>query len=198
MRFFPRRVFLTENPLRAFRDESGRERGPESESRDRAIQNGLTARVSYNAAELIDELSAAIPQVAGSPMRSRPYCHHGCAGRRRSGLSHVWHRCANMLFHVVNDRHRKKRAMIFTTNKPLSGWGRVLHDEDLAHAIVDRILERGPRPHARRALDADQNTSDLDDPTASEALHQPASTPDREVIRISGIEVPEFPEPTRP
>ena len=24
---------------------------------------------------------------------------------------------ANMLFHVVNDRHRKKRAMIFTTNK---------------------------------------------------------------------------------
>jgi DNA replication protein DnaC len=44
-----------------------------------------------------------------------------------------------MLFHVVNDRHRKKRAMIFTTNKPLTGWGRVLHDEDLAHAIVDRI-----------------------------------------------------------
>jgi hypothetical protein len=39
---------------------------------------------------------------------------------------------ANMLFHVVNDRHRKKRAMIFTTNKALSAWGRVLHDEDLA------------------------------------------------------------------
>lgn len=32
---------------------------------------------------------------------------------------------ANMLFHVVNDRHRKKRAMIFTTNKALSAWGRV-------------------------------------------------------------------------
>jgi DNA replication protein DnaC len=38
---------------------------------------------------------------------------------------------ANMLFHVVNERHRKKRAMIFTTNQPLTGWGRVLHDEDL-------------------------------------------------------------------
>jgi hypothetical protein len=33
--------------------------------------------------------------------------------------------------------------MIFTTNKPLAGWGRVLHDEDLADAIVDQILERG-------------------------------------------------------
>jgi hypothetical protein len=50
---------------------------------------------------------------------------------------------ANMLFHVVNDRHRRRWAMLFTTNKPLSAWGRVLHDEDLAHAIVDRVLERG-------------------------------------------------------
>lgn len=33
--------------------------------------------------------------------------------------------------------------MIFTTNKALTAWGRVLHDEDLAHAIADRILERG-------------------------------------------------------
>jgi transposase len=43
---------------------------------------------------------------------------------------------ANMLFHVVNDRHKRKRAMIFTTNKPLAAWGQVLHDEDLAQAIV--------------------------------------------------------------
>jgi DNA replication protein DnaC len=33
--------------------------------------------------------------------------------------------------------------MIFTTNKPLSRWGKVLHDEDLAAAILDRVLERG-------------------------------------------------------
>jgi len=32
--------------------------------------------------------------------------------------------------------------MIFTTNKPLKTWGRVLHD-DLAQAIIDRVLERG-------------------------------------------------------
>jgi DNA replication protein DnaC len=50
---------------------------------------------------------------------------------------------ANVLFHVVNDRHLKKRPMIFTTNKPLSEWGKVLHDEDMAAAILDRVLERG-------------------------------------------------------
>ena len=33
--------------------------------------------------------------------------------------------------------------MIFTTNKALKGWGRVIHDEDLAQAILDRVLERG-------------------------------------------------------
>ena len=51
---------------------------------------------------------------------------------------------ANVLFHVVNDRHILKRPIIFTTNKsPFSDWGEVLHDRDLAEAIVDRILERG-------------------------------------------------------
>ena len=33
--------------------------------------------------------------------------------------------------------------MIFTTNKPLSEWGKVLDDEDLAAAILDRVLEHG-------------------------------------------------------
>ena len=32
--------------------------------------------------------------------------------------------------------------MIFTTNKPLNEWGKVLHDEDMAAAILDRVLER--------------------------------------------------------
>jgi hypothetical protein len=48
-----------------------------------------------------------------------------------------------MLFHVVNDRYLSGRSMIFTTNKKLTDWGAVLHDHDLAAAIVDRLLERG-------------------------------------------------------
>src|SRR5206468_369218 len=58
---------------------------------------------------------------------------------------------------------------------------RVLHDEDLAQAIVDRILERG------RVLPLDEPSRrtkhlGLEDPTSSEALHQPA--------RISGTHMP--------
>jgi DNA replication protein DnaC len=94
-----------------------------------------------------------------------------------------------MLFHVVNDRHRRKHAMIFTTNKPTTVWGRVLHDEDLAQAIVDRILERG------RLLTLDGPSMrtkhlGLDDAT-SEASNQEADN----LARISGIARPEFPEP---
>ena len=49
---------------------------------------------------------------------------------------------ANVLFHVSGERHRR-RSMVFTTNKPLELWGRVLQDPDLAEAILDRTLERG-------------------------------------------------------
>ena len=50
---------------------------------------------------------------------------------------------ANVLFQVVDHRHLHHRPMIFTTNKTLTAWGRVLHDGDLAQAILDRVLERG-------------------------------------------------------
>lgn len=94
---------------------------------------------------------------------------------------------ANVLFHVVNDRHLRKRPMVFTTNKPLNEWGKVLHDEDMAAAILDRVLERGRFVH-------------LDGPSGrtrhlnlEEVL---PTSPER--VRISGISGSEFPEPTLP
>jgi DNA replication protein DnaC len=50
---------------------------------------------------------------------------------------------ANVIFDVVNDRQLPKRPLNFTTNKPLNEWGKVLHDEDMAAAILGRVLERG-------------------------------------------------------
>ncbi len=50
---------------------------------------------------------------------------------------------ANALYHVVNERHLRKRSILFTTHKNPREWGKVLHDPDLADAIVDRVLERG-------------------------------------------------------
>ena len=151
----------------------------------RAIQNGFDARF-VTAAELIDHLSAAFRSGRLADALAT-YIQPGVLIVDEVGYLTYGTDAANMLFHVVNDRHRKKRAMIFTTNKALTAWGRVLHDDDLAHAIVDRILERG------RLLMLDGPSLrtkhlGLDDPTSTEALHQPA--------RISGIEKPEFPEPT--
>ena len=95
---------------------------------------------------------------------------------------------ANMLFHVVNDRYLHRRSMIFTTNKSMSQWGLVLHDHDLAAAIVDRILERGRLLHLdgpsirSRHVDLDQDV--------------PSALSTKEPDRISGINRRDFPEPT--
>src|SRR5438876_5114012 len=151
----------------------------------RAIQNGFDA-LFVAAAELIDDLSAAFREGRLAAALAT-YTHPALLVVDEVGYLTYGTDAANMLFHVVNDRHRRKRSMIFTTNKSVTTWGRVLHDEDLAHAIVDRILERG------RVLTLDGPSLrtkhlGLDDPTSSEALHPPA--------RISGIDAPEFPAPT--
>jgi IstB-like ATP binding protein len=91
------------------------------------------------------------------------------------------------LLQIPNDRHLRKRPLIFTTNKPLNQWGKVLHDEDMAAAILDRVLERG------RFIHLDGPSGRTRHLNLEEIL--PAGT-DR--ARISGIDVPEFPEPTNP
>jgi len=151
----------------------------------RAIQNGFDAHF-VTAAELIDDLSAAFRE--GRLTEALPlYTHPALLVVDEVGYLTYGTDAANMLFHVVNDRHKRRRAMIFTTNKPLPMWGRVLHDDDLALAIVDRILERG------RLLT-------LDGPslrTKHLGLHDPTSPESQlQVARISGIRAPEFPEPT--
>lgn len=50
---------------------------------------------------------------------------------------------ADILFQIVNQRYQKGKPILFTTNKALSRWGRVLHDEELALAILDRTLHHG-------------------------------------------------------
>ncbi len=153
----------------------------------RAIQNGFDAYFT-TAAALIDDLSAAFR--AGELTQALPrYTHPAVLVVDEVGYLTYGTDAANMLFHVVNERHRRKRAMIFTTNKSLKSWGGVLHDEDLAQAIIDRVLERG----CLFRLDGPSIRTlhvNLDD-----ALNQ-GSDQDVEVARISGITGPTFPEPT--
>ncbi|PYX78042.1 MAG: transposase, partial [Acidobacteria bacterium] len=107
----------------------------------RAIQNGFET-LCADAAELIESLSQASKQ--GQLQETLlTYTRPHVLVIDEIGYLTYGPDAANVLFHVVNHRHLRKRPMIFTTNKPLSEWGKVLHDEDLAAAILDRILERG-------------------------------------------------------
>ena len=107
----------------------------------RAIQNGYDARFT-TAAELIDELS-----LASRDGRLRdalgPYRHPHVLVIDEVGYLAYRSDAANVLFQIVDRRSLARKPMVFTTNKPLDQWGRVLHDPDLAEAILDRILERG-------------------------------------------------------
>jgi len=150
----------------------------------RAIQNGFET-LCASAAELIENLSnaSARGQLQDALLT---YTHPHVLLIDEIGYLSYGLDAANVLFHVVNQRHLKKRPMIFTTNKPLSEWGKVLHDEDLAAAILDRVLERG------RFIQLDGPSGRTRHLNLEEVW--PSTT---ERARISGICVPEFPEPTR-
>ncbi len=47
-----------------------------------------------------------------------------------------------ILYELVAGRYEKK-ALIITSNKSLTEWGRILHDTSLATALVDRLLHHG-------------------------------------------------------
>ncbi len=149
----------------------------------RAIQLGFETRFT-TAAHLIEDLSNASRQGRLHDALLR-YTHPHVLIVDEVGYLSYGPDAANVLYHVVNDRHLRRRPMIFTTNKPLQKWGRVLHDRDLAAAILDRVLERG-------------RVIVLDGPSARTkhlALAPPAPKLS-DGARISGIQPPKFPEPT--
>ena len=84
----------------------------------RAIQNGFET-LCVSAAELIENLSNASKrgQLQDALLT---YTHPHVLLIDEIGYLTYGLDAANVLFHVVNHRHLKKRPMIFTTNKPLS------------------------------------------------------------------------------
>lgn len=107
----------------------------------RAIQNGFEARFT-TAATLIEELSNAA-RTGRLADTLHAYTHPHVLVIDEIGYLSLRDNAANVLFQVVNERYLQRKPMLFTTNKPLAAWGQVLHDPDLAEAILDRALERG-------------------------------------------------------
>ncbi len=152
----------------------------------RAMQNGFDALFA-NCAELIDDLSCASRDGRLREALTRYVKPHVLVVDEVGYLAYG-DDAANVLFHVVNERHIKRRSMVFTTNKHPKRWGPVLHDDDLAEAIVDRILDRGrllrldgPSMRTKHLAD-DANLNDDQDET--------------ERLTFSGTNGSDFPEPT--
>jgi len=51
-------------------------------------------------------------------------------------------RSAELVFQVIADSYEKK-SLILTTNLPFSEWGKIVADEQLAAAMIDRIVHLG-------------------------------------------------------
>jgi DNA replication protein DnaC len=152
----------------------------------RAMQNGFDA-LFVTAAELIDELSAASRDGKLREALTRFVRPHVLVVDE-VGYLPQGDDAASVLYHVVNDRHIRRRSAIFTTNKHPKRWGAELHDDDLAEAIVDRILERGrllrlDGPSVRTKHIADDELQDLNQDADGGR-------------RVSGKRAAEFPEPT--
>jgi DNA replication protein DnaC len=132
----------------------------------RAIQNGFDARF-ITADELICDLSAAVMN-GDLDDALEPYVHPHVLVIDELRYQSYASDAANVLFRVVSLRHLKRRPIIVTTNKPLAALGQVLHDGDLAEAILDRLLERGThyiprgRSYRTRHLKEDASTADKD------------------------------------
>ncbi len=144
---------------------------------NRALQNGFDALLT-TAAELIDNLSASSRE---GRMRDTlvEYLRPHVLVVDEVGYLSYGDDAANVLYHVVNDRHIRRRSMVFTTNNHPKRWGSALHDEDLAEAIVDRILERG-RYSALTDPPSGQNISPAtSSPATTEATQPAAEFPER-------------------
>lgn len=107
----------------------------------RAIQNGFEARF-VTAAALVDDLHAAA-RAGNLREATAAYVHPHVLVIDEVGYLQCADDAANVLYGVVDQRCLRRRPMIFTTNKSLKSWGEVLHDAELAEALLDRVLERG-------------------------------------------------------
>ena len=129
----------------------------------RAIQHGAEARF-VGADVLIADLSRAAARARLEPALE-PYLHpHVLVIDELGYLSHAPD-AANVLYRVVNERYLKQRPILVTTNKPLAAWGDVVHDGDLAEAIVDRLLERGAHFALRGRSYRTRHLKEVDHPT---------------------------------
>lgn len=107
----------------------------------KAIQNGYDSRF-VTAAQLLNEMHSATRDGTANE-RLAEFIQPDVLVIDELGYLNYGADAANCLFQVIDQRYLAQKAVIITTNKEPDSWGQVLHDADLADAIVDRLQERG-------------------------------------------------------
>lgn len=49
---------------------------------------------------------------------------------------------SNLAFQIISQRHDRRRPTVVTTNRPFGEWNQIFHNDAIAHAILDRLVER--------------------------------------------------------
>jgi DNA replication protein DnaC len=106
----------------------------------KAIQNGFVARF-VTVAEMLNDLHRVGDEGRADVVAS--FVAPDVLVLDELGYLTYGPDAANLLFQIVDQRYLARRPIIVTSNKDPSAWGAVLHDNDLAEAIVDRLFERG-------------------------------------------------------
>ncbi len=107
----------------------------------KAIQNGYDARF-VTAAQLLNEMHQA-HRDGRAQAALQDFIAPDVLVIDELGYLSYGPDAANSLFQIVDQRNLKQKPIVITTNKELGAWGEVLHDPDLAEAIVDRLQGRG-------------------------------------------------------
>ena len=49
---------------------------------------------------------------------------------------------SNLVFQILSQRYESRRSTAVTTNKPFGEWNQTFHNDAMAHAVIDRLVER--------------------------------------------------------
>ena len=49
---------------------------------------------------------------------------------------------SNLTFQIISQRYENKRSTLITTNRPFGEWNQIFHNDAMAHALLDRLIEK--------------------------------------------------------
>ncbi|MBF0494909.1 MAG: ATP-binding protein, partial [Candidatus Omnitrophica bacterium] len=56
---------------------------------------------------------------------------------------------SNLVFQIISQRYEHKRSVMITTNRPFGEWNQTFHNDSMAHALIDRLIERSEVFHLK-------------------------------------------------